>query len=188
MTELPVLPLPIRTPRLLLRDFEPDDWRSVRTYNADPQFVRYLLWGPEDEQGAHAFVDRCLAWAQERPRWRYELAVVRLADGVLVGSCGLDLSSPDEASLGYGIAPAYWGAGYATEAARALVSAAFQQLRLHRVTATCQPENIASAHVLEKLGMTREGRLRRHDWQRDHWRDSYLYAVLEDEWPAGSPA
>jgi ribosomal-protein-alanine N-acetyltransferase len=106
----------------------------------------------------------------------------------LLGSCGLDVISEHEASLGYGVAPAYWGRGYVTEAARALVAAGFRELRLHRVTATCQPENTGSARVLEKLGMTREGHLRRHVWQRDRWRDSYLYAVLEDEWPAGSPA
>jgi ribosomal-protein-alanine N-acetyltransferase len=77
MHELPALAIPIRTSRLLLRDFESDDWRSVRTYNADPQFVRYLLWGPEDEDGARAFVGRCRAWAAELPRRRYELAIVR---------------------------------------------------------------------------------------------------------------
>ena len=74
------------------------------------------------------------------------------------------------------------GQGYATEAARALVSFGFGTLRLHRVFATCDVRNVASARVLEKVGMRREGHCRGDKWVRGQWRDSYIYAMLEDEW------
>jgi hypothetical protein len=75
----------------------------------------------------------------------------------------------------------FWGKGYATETANALVDFGFDKLNLHRVFATCDPANTASAHVLEKIGMKREGRMREHMWARGKWRDSLLYAILEHE-------
>jgi len=71
---------------------------------------------------------------------------------------------------------------YATEAARALLTFGFGQLRLHRIFATCDPANTASARVLEKIGMQREGLLREHEWVKGRWRDSFLYAILDHEW------
>ncbi len=76
----------------------------------------------------------------------------------------------------------FWEKGYATEASRALMDFGFAELGLHRIFATCDPANTASAHVLEKLGMKREGRLREHKWSKGKWRDSFLYAMLEQEW------
>jgi RimJ/RimL family protein N-acetyltransferase len=57
----------------------------------------------------------------------------------------------------------------------------FRQLDLHRIYATCRPANVASQRVLEKVGMHREGHLRRHRWMKGRWQDSYLYAILKDE-------
>jgi RimJ/RimL family protein N-acetyltransferase len=58
----------------------------------------------------------------------------------------------------------------------------FGELDLHRVYATCRPANDASRCVLEKLGMRREGHLRRHRWMKGTWHDSLLYAILVEEW------
>ena len=89
--------------------------------------------------------------------------------------------------IGYCFNRRYWGRGYATEAARAVVDFGFASLGLHRIFATCAPENTASARVLEKLGMRREGHMARHKWVRGRGRDSCLYAVLEDEWRRRAP-
>jgi RimJ/RimL family protein N-acetyltransferase len=84
--------------------------------------------------------------------------------------------------LGYCFARSAWGKGYATEAARLIISHGFHSLGIHRIWARCDSENEASLRVLEKLGMRREG-LAKHDCQiRGEWRNTYLYAVLVDEW------
>ena len=77
----------------------------------------------------------------------------------------------------------HWGRGYAVEASRVLLDFAFNTLGLHRVWGKCHSANGASARVMEKLGMTREGTIREHVWMRDHWRTSYLYGILDREWP-----
>jgi RimJ/RimL family protein N-acetyltransferase len=58
----------------------------------------------------------------------------------------------------------------------------FEQVRLHRIWAGCDPENLASARVLEKVGMKREARLRENLWMRGRWRDSLIYSILDKEW------
>ncbi len=73
--------------------------------------------------------------------------------------------------------PEYWGRGYATEVAQALVEFA-QASGMHRVEATCHPDNAASVRVLAKAGLTLEGRLRDHLLVRGAWRDSLLFSVI----------
>ena len=83
-------------------------------------------------------------------------------------------------------APRPVGTGVVTEAARALLGAGFRHLDLHRVFATCDVRNTGSYAVMEKLGMRREGRLRRDRQVKGAWRDTYLYAILAEEF-APSP-
>ncbi len=76
-----------------------------------------------------------------------------------------------------------WGLGYATEATRLIVAFGFRELGLHRIEATCAPENLGSVRVLEKIGMRREGQLKQHLLAHGAWRDSLVYGVLRGEWP-----
>ncbi|MFW6162462.1 MAG: GNAT family N-acetyltransferase [Planctomycetota bacterium] len=176
--------LPLRTDRLVLRDFEERDWRAVHRYATDYAVVRFMEWGPNTKADTQAFIARAVAAQAAEPRMTYELAVVGQADGRLIGSCGLRLSGGDarSGSMGYCLARPFWGRGYATEAARALLRLGFEDLGLHRVWATCDVENHASARVLAKAGLIREGRLREHKWVKGHWRDSHLFALLDREW------
>lgn len=176
------LALPLQTGRLLLRDMEVRDWPGVLRYSGDPKVARFQPWDPADEAGHRAYFDHALASSRADPRREYCLAVEHRADGRMLGTVALTLPVPWDGRLGYFLERAAWGQGYATEAARALVSAAFDQLGLHRLWATCAPENLTSVRVLEKLGMRREGHLRRHFRLRHGWRDSYIYALLGEEW------
>ena len=92
--------------------------------------------------------------------------------------------SPDNRAgfLGYCLHSDVWGRGYATEASLTLLRLGFGQLDLHRIATTCDVDNGASARVLEKIGMQREGRLRHSTLLRGEWRDHYVYGILRDEW------
>jgi RimJ/RimL family protein N-acetyltransferase len=179
----------LETNRLVLREFEAGDWEAVHEYASDPQVVRYVEWGPNSEEDTRAFLQYALT-PPEQPRRQCSLAIVLKAEGRLIGGCSIAVSNPEqrEGWIGYIFNRDFWGQGYATETARALVAFGFEQLGLHRILATCDPENVASARVLEKAGMRREGHLREHLWQKGKWRDSYLYAILEREWQRDSAA
>jgi RimJ/RimL family protein N-acetyltransferase len=115
-----------------------------------------------------------------------QFAVTRAEDGALAGGIGLELSTAHHcAELGYWIAVPYWGRGYATEAARAVVDYGFHALDLHRVEAHCFISNPASGRVLEKLGMSVEGELRERILKWGTYESLRYYAILRDEWKAG---
>jgi RimJ/RimL family protein N-acetyltransferase len=109
--------------------------------------------------------------------------------GDFVGLCGIViLRGTEEGELWYLVDPARQGRGLATEAARGLLALGFDALALHRLWACCLPENPASARVLEKAGLRREGLRLRNLKIHGEWKDSCLYAILEDEWRARAAA
>jgi RimJ/RimL family protein N-acetyltransferase len=87
-----------------------------------------------------------------------------------------------QGEISYIVHPDHWGHGYATRIANRLLELAFREHTLHRVFATCDSRNVASAAVLRKIGMTYEGRMRHALLLRDGWRDSEIFSILDSEW------
>lgn len=174
----------LHTKHLLLRDLVADDWPAVHEYATDPEVVRYMPWGPNTEQQTRDFISSAISQQQEMPRRQYELAVILKEKDQLIGCCGLRLSRPEHkgGDFGYCFNRQFWGQGYATQAARAIVEFGFRRCGLHRIFATCDARNNASRRVLERLGMRREGHFLQDKWERQQWTDTFLYAILADEW------
>jgi len=176
--------LPTPMERLALREIEPTDFAAIHDYATDPDVVRFMPWGPNTEAETREFLDRVRAHREADPREHYEFAVERRDTGQLIGSCGIRIvDRPNQcAHVGYCFRRDAWGQGFATEAARALTGFGFGTLGMHRIYALCDVDNTASARVLEKTGMTREGVCRDHLLVRGEWRDHFVYAILEHEW------
>jgi RimJ/RimL family protein N-acetyltransferase len=157
---------------------------EVHEYASDPQVVRFMSWGPNTEEETREFIQKSIDYQKEIPRVNYSLAVVLRDGNRLIGSCGIYESNIQnrEGWIGYCLNRQFWGQGYATEAARALLEFGFTHLNLHRIFALCDTANTASAHVMEKIGMQYEGRFRENLQCRGAWRDSLLYAILDREW------
>lgn len=112
-------------------------------------------------------------------------AIIRTDDDELIGAIGLTIDrSHLRAELGYWIGVRYWNQGYATEAARAILSCGFDELGLNRIYAVHLVRNPASGRVMQKVGMQREGRLRAHVRKWDRFEDVDAYGILADEWPS----
>ena len=180
----------ITTERLLLREFVTEDWPAVLAYQQKPEYLRYYHWTERTPADAQAFVRMFLDQQQVTPRRKFQLAVVLPGADRPIGNCGVRVENADarQGSLGYELDPAYWGRGYATEAARAMLIFGFRELGLHRVWADCIAENRGSARVLEKLGLTQEARLRDNKWFKGRWWDTLIYGILEHEWRAPAAA
>lgn len=180
----------LATERLLLREFVEDDWRAVLAYQSDPLYLRNTPWTERTEADAREFVGWFLAQQQEQPRTKFQLAIVLPAEGRLIGNCGVRVNDPAlrEGNVGFELDPRYWGRGYATEAAGEMLRYGFAELGLHRIWSWCVAENVASARVLEKVGMRPEGCLREKEFYRDRWWDHRLFAILDHEWRAGLSA
>lgn len=178
------------TERLLLREFRESDWRAVYEMMTDERVTRYIPVDAPSEEEMREWVRFLAHEARQARPPRHDFAVVARPldadlEGVLIGSCWITIQPAElrQGDLGYVLGHSYWGRGYATEAARAVLRYGFQELDLHRIYATCRPANVASWRVMEKLGMRREGCLVQHRWMKGRWVDSLLYAILEDEWP-----
>jgi ribosomal-protein-alanine N-acetyltransferase len=180
----------LRTQRFLLRDLHETDFDVVHPYGCDLEVVRYQDWGPNTEADTRDFLTRSVSSAQVEPRAAYELAVVELSTNTLLGTVGLYVDERGtQGMMGYCFAKHAWGRGVATEAARAVMRFGFDDLRLHRVWAGCDPDNVRSRRVLEKLGMRQEGHLRESVFVRSEFRDRLLFGILHDEWrPAADAA
>ena len=175
---------PIRTERLLLRAFTQDDFDDVHAYATDDAVVRYMDWGPNTPEETQFFLERSFDAQLRWPRQDVNLAIEHVADGKVIGAIRLGVN--DEATrtgdLGYSLASAYWRQGLGTEAARAMLGAGFEVLKLRRIWAECDVRNAGSWGIMEKLGMRREAHFRQDKPARDGWRDSYLYAILAEAW------
>lgn len=180
----------LSTERLILRDFVADDWPAVLAYQQDPLYLRYYEWTERSSDEVREFVGMFVAQQMAVPRNKFQLAVTRKETGQLIGNCGIRRPSPGahSADIGFELDSQYWGQGYATEAARAVVAFGFTQLQMHRIWAWCIAENAGSARVLEKVGMRREGELREKEYFRGRWWDTLLYAILDHEWRAQQAA
>jgi ribosomal-protein-alanine N-acetyltransferase len=179
----------LHTNRLLLREFVTADWPVVLAYQRDARYLRYYDWTDRTPGDVQRFVQLFLDQQEEHPRRRFQLAVVLKETGHLIGNCGIRQTAvtSHEAEIGYEVAPDHWGHGYATEAAHAIVRFGFTELKVHRTWAWCIADNIASARVLEKIGLKLEGRLRDKEYFKGRWWDTLTYAILEDEWRENQP-
>jgi [ribosomal protein S5]-alanine N-acetyltransferase len=182
----------LETERLLLRLLRPGDEDAVHALLSDERVVRHMLFPLFTRERAARFVERLGEGAPPPPAdglRQVVLALVDRGDDALVGLCGLVLKPElEEGELWYLLRPDRWGRGLVAEGAARLVEHGFRDLALHRVWASCLPENPASARVLEKMGFRREGLLRQNLRIHGAWRDSCLYAALADEWPRTAAA
>lgn len=169
--------------RLRIREWRQQDWRAAHEYASDLEVVRYLDWGPNTEDDTRGFIRETMRTRKQRPRTRYDLAAALRSTDRVIGGGRLWIESAQhrEGSIGYTLARASWGQGYATELASGLLQFGFETLGLHRIHAIVEPDNTASMRVLEKSGMQREGYLREHRYAKGLWRDSVLYAILARE-------
>jgi RimJ/RimL family protein N-acetyltransferase len=177
--------LVLDTPRLRLRPLQPDDAPAVFALHADARAMRHWSTPPwTDPAWADALVADDLR-ALPQGDW-LRLALVRQADGQLVGLCSLFafLLASRRAELGYLLHPDAWGQGLMHEALCALLGHGFAALGLHRVEADIDPANTASARTLQRLGFRQEGLLRERWIVDGRVSDSALYGLLRADWPA----
>ncbi len=172
--------------RVGLRELSEGDLEAVVAYSVDDAVARYQDWRSHTADDAKAFLDSAIAEAQQMPRNTYSLAIVERASSLVVGdaSIGIESARNKRAEIGFTLRRDRWGAGLATEASQLLLAFGFDQLGMHRIEATSHPDNVASHRILEKIGMSHEGRLRDHLFVNGAWQDSLVFSILESEWRA----
>jgi RimJ/RimL family protein N-acetyltransferase len=169
------------TARLLARPATREAAEAIfEAYAQDAEVARYMIWRPHrDLSETFAFLDRCEAAWRDGTAYPWTLWVKET--GALAGMIEAR-PNPPAVSLGYVLRRSLWRQGLMTEAARAVVAWALARPDVYRVWATCDIDNVASARLLEAVGMQREGVLRRwlvHPNIDDAPRDAQCYAIVK---------
>jgi RimJ/RimL family protein N-acetyltransferase len=175
----------LETSRLLLRPFEAGDLPHIQRYAVRPAFYRYLAIPVQTPETVAAFVAQQIEAQQREDGGNYIFVLEPKELKVAVGTVRLGVQSPvnGDADLGFSLDSDYQGRGYMTEAVRQIIRLGFDRLELRRIWATADVRNERSWRLMERVGMTREGRMREDKLVRGEWRDSYLYAILATDPP-----
>ena len=173
----------IETKRLHIRFLEKNDYHKMLEYMGDKGNLKYEHVDDFDLEKIKQFA------IEVEDSKRFYMCFIKNTE-ILVGHIYLGSTGPkifNEANLGYIFNPSFQGLGYATEAAKAVMDYGFNTLGYHRIVAKCNPENIPSWKVMEKLSMKKEAHFKKKVHFRDnedgspiYW-DEYVYATLKDE-------
>jgi RimJ/RimL family protein N-acetyltransferase len=181
----------IETTRLVVRCYEPADAQLLADSIAESveHLKPWMPWAQAEPELVEKKVEHL-----KRFRGMFDLqqdyiyGIFNKEETRLLGGTGLHTRLGNEQlEIGYWIHKDFTNQGLVTESTAALVKVAFEVIHIHRLEIHCDPRNLASASIPRKLGFTHEGTLRSKMRFLDHWIDSMIWGLVEDEYP-GSPA
>lgn len=178
--------LPLIGERVTVDALVESDLAAFVAYRQVPEIAQWQSWDTDyDLEQARTLLATQQGWTVP-PAGEWMQLAVRSADGTLLGDVALHhvADQPDSYEIGFTLAPAFHGLGYATEAVTLLLEHVFGSLGAHRVFASLDARNLASAAVLRRLGMRHESHQVEADWFKDEWTTLDGYALLGSEYRA----
>jgi [ribosomal protein S5]-alanine N-acetyltransferase len=169
------------TERLRLRELTIADVPDLHEYYSDPETALYVPFTAFTSiENTEKLVGRIANGFEQKESFMF--GVERKSDGKIMGISDLFNISFQHLHtvIGWGLARAYWGFGYMTEAVREVIRFAFEEMGMHRIEAECQVENIRSIRVAERCGMTREGTRRENEINRGRFVSNHVYAIVRE--------
>ena len=172
----------IETERLLLRKITLNDASDMFEYASNPEVSEYTMWSTHTSIEDTKYFLQSLTKMYKR-RELVDWGIVHKAEKKFIGTCGFVEWSMthSRAEIGYALSRKYWGEGYMSEAVNAVIEFGFREMLLNRIMARCEVNNIASARVMEKVGMQLEGILRHHLFVKGRYWDLKIYSILREE-------
>lgn len=172
----------LETERLILRELTHDDAADLFVYYGDPVFTEYVSFDPfKDITVARDEVDRVRKGFEKRKHFVF--GIERKSDRKIIGDCDLHHISPNDhrVEIGYGLARAYWGFGYMTEAVSEVIRFAFEGMGFHRIEAECELENLRACRVAERCGMALEATRHENEINKGRFVSNHVYAIVRNE-------
>ncbi len=175
----------LQSDRLVYRRLSEDDYRIFHDLYTNPEVMRY------------AYLDQLESGEKTEAAFRETLKLQPQGEGdqfvVTHKDTGEDIAIVDYevlkkqeqggiCEIGYFILPEYWGCGYGAEMGRAMIDELFTNHTLHKIVASCNGNNRSSENIMKKLGMQKEGILRKIRYKEGRWDDEIKYGLLREEW------
>lgn len=168
----------IESERVVLKPLSLNDAPVLFDYRSRPEIYRYQSWFPENLVEAVAFITLySVDSVIEIGRWK-QLGIYARSGAVLLGDCGFCVQADGQAEIGYTISPQYQRKGFGQEAVQALTEYLFRTIRLRRLTAKTDPDNMGSIRLLKKAGFRQEALIRKNVKIRGEWKDDLIFTLI----------
>lgn len=167
----------LETKRLKIRPTNPSDLDKITELLSDEETMTYFVEGTYSKDKVNAFI-------QKNKNETNHFTVLLKSSNRIIGKLSYNpWFAPKTKEIGWIFFKTSTGKGYCTEAARAILKHAFEVEKLHRVVATCDPRNIASVRVCEKLSMIQEGHFKKCiHYKENEWWDELFFSLLEEDY------
>lgn len=178
------IPIPITTPRLILRRLAAADWEDLVEFLSDEELFRYVQDGPVGEKEVVEWLASDRRVKLTTPETTFCLAIELQPKAKVIGTVYLHSTDQfrSQTNIRIYVSRKFQRQGFATEALKAVLGFCFTGIALHRVSAWCDSRNIAACRLAEKAGMRREGELLKERFVNEEWINTVLYAVLNEEY------
>ena len=182
--------IPISTDRLLLDRFYLEDWENRYKIEMSPEQHRYNseTFNPRTEEVIKEYVNKLSEQNYNEKALPFLLAIRLKSSKELIGFIGFKNGGWDDKleencqiEVYYSIHKDFWNKGYGTEALKAMISFGFKTLKLHKIFAGCDHDNIASKSIMEKVGMRFESRWRKDRIRNGRWTDGLGFSILAED-------
>ncbi len=177
-------PIPtLRNGHLVLRPCKPSDYERMKYYRQDEESCKYIRPAESDERIKEIVDSHCQPWQVKENYWNALMITSNDSDEV-AGEILFRLEDLEHqrVELGYRIAPDSMQKGLASSACDLLIDYLFSTFKFHKIVAKCDPENVGSYKVMEKVGMVREAYFKSHFKIGDKWTDQLDYGILREDW------
>ncbi len=174
----------LSTKRLYLRLIELSDLEAIHTLHSLPETDKYNTLGiPKNTEATKLIIEDWIAANNKPESKNLTFAIEQTISKKFIGLIALKIGSEKfkNGEVWYKLHSDYWGKGFGTEALHSILDFGFEKIKLHRIEAGCAIDNIGSMKILEKVGMTREGRKRQVLPLKSGWSDNFEYAILETD-------
>jgi RimJ/RimL family protein N-acetyltransferase len=172
----------IETERLVLEDYQDDDWNLFRNLYPDPEINKYVLATDKSEDAWRIFFDICATDRKSNTRRFFYLKMTEKTTGCYIGEAGINIISRNKnggiGNVGYALLKKYRKLGYATEAVKGTVDYWKQLKTLHKLIALINPLNSDSRKVLKRCNFTKSGYLTKDFMGANSWEDVETYEYL----------
>jgi len=171
----------LETKRLVLRQISLQDTQAIYNYGSNPNLMVYLDYRPfQDISEAEEFVAHRIRENEEETHrsWVLELR----NSGEVIGMIDFDFVYDKVAEIEYLLHEEYWGSGLMSEAAVAVVRHGFEEMGLQRIEAKITEGNLGSVALATKVGMVREGTLRKSICISGQFRNVLMYALIREDY------
>ncbi len=177
----------LETERLIIRDNIESDLQELYKLTSSSLEMKYMRSTKiETLEEAVENLRESIEESKKEKRTKYYFAIISKENGDYIGAIGyaVEETSPNGklVDLGYFIKHEYWNKGIVTEAGKRLIEYAFMEDNVSKIEAGCLMINEKSENVMIKLGMKKEGELRKHQYHENEWKDRLLYGILYEEW------